>query len=86
MDGEAACRRPQRMPGKSEGPAGRTNRNRSCGTYPDGPRITLLTETEVSSGGELDVENVEGGETYLGEGRLHLRKTIRIIRGRPTGT
>ena len=41
----------------------------------DGPSTTLLTETEVSSVGELDVENVEGGETYIRAGRIHLRKT-----------
>ena len=35
----------------------------------------ILTKTEVSSGGELDVENVKGGETYLGAGILHIRDT-----------
>ena len=70
----------------SEGPAGRTTSNRPCSTWPDGPSTTLLAETEVSSRGELDLENVEGGDTYLGVGRLHLRDIIRLLHDRPTVT
>ena len=74
-DEEAACRQPQRLPVKSEGPARRTTSNRPRGTWPHGPSTTMITKTEVSSGGELDVENVKGGETYLGAGILHIRDT-----------
>ena len=84
--GEAACRRPQRLPRKSEGPVGRTIINRPRGTWPDGSITTILTKTKVSRGGELDVENLEGGETYLGAERLHLRDMRRLLHGRPTGT
>ena len=85
-DVEATCWQPQRLPGKSEGPAGRTTSNRPRRIWHDGPINTLLTKTEVLSGGELDVENVEGGETYLEDGILHLRDTRPLIHGRPTGT
>ena len=46
-DGEAACRRHQRLPGKSEGPAGRTTSNLPCGIWPEKPSTTLLTKTEL---------------------------------------
>ena len=37
--------------------------------------------------GELDVVNVEGGETYIGTGKLHLRdEKTRLLHGRPTVT
>ena len=72
-DGETSCWQPQYLPGKSEGTAGITTRNLTRSTWPDGPITSLITETEVLSGGELDVENVEVGETYLGAWRLHLR-------------
>ena len=85
-DGEADYQQPQCLTGKFEGPAGRTTGNRPCGTWPDIPSKTLLIETEVSRGGELDVENVEGRGTYLGAAILYLRYMIRIIHGRPTGT
>ena len=84
--GGNSCRKPQFLPGKSEGPAERTTSNRPCGTWPDGPSTTLLTETELSSGGELDVDNVDEGGTYLGAGRLHPRDMRRLLHGRPTGT
>ena len=85
-DGEAACRQPQRLPGKSEGPAVRTTSNRPRGIWPYGPSTIVLAETEVSRIGELDVKNLEGGETYLGAGRLYLRDTRRPLHGRPTVT
>ena len=65
---------------------GRTTSDRPCEIFPDGPSTTLLTETEVSSRGELDVDNVEGGETYLGAGILHIMYTRRLLCGRPTVT
>ena len=71
-DGEAACPRPQHLPGKSEGPMGGTASDRPRGTWPDRSSTTLRTETEVSVRGELDVVNVEGGGKYLGTGGLHI--------------
>ena len=85
-DEEASCWRPQCLPGKSEGTAGRTTRNRPRRRWPDGPITTLLTKTEVLRGGQLDVDIVEGGETYLGAGRLYLREMRRLLHGRPTVT
>ena len=86
-DGEAACPRPQHLPGKSEGPMGGTASDRPRGTWPDRSSTTLRTETEVSVRGELDVVNVEGGETYIGTGKLHLRdEKTRLLHGRPTVT
>ena len=85
-DEEDACRRHQRLPGKYEGPTRRTTSDRPRGIWTDGPSTTIFTETELLIGGELDVENVDGGETYLGVGRLYLRDMRRLIHGRPTGT
>ena len=78
---------PQRLPGKSEGPTGGTTGDHSRGTWTDGSSKTLLTETEVTDVGELDVDNVEVGKTYLRMGRLHIRDdTTRILHGSPKGT
>ena len=85
-DEEADCCQPKTLPVKSEGPTGRTASNSPRRIWPDRLSTTLLTKTEVSSGGELGVENVEGGETYIGAGRLHLRDTRRLLHGRPTGS
>ena len=52
---------------------GGTTSDRTCGTCTDRSSKTLLTEMEVLDRGELDVDNVEGGETFLGKGRIHLR-------------
>ena len=49
--------------------------------------MTLCTETEVLGRGELDVDNVEGEETYLRTGILHLRDNmVRILHDMPTGS
>ena len=86
-DGKYACWRPQRLPGKSEGPKGGTTSDRPCRTWTDGSSTTLLTKTEVLVGGELDVENVEIGENYLGTGKPHIREnTTRILHGIHKGT
>ena len=83
--GEASGWLPQLLPDKSEGPTGGTTRDLPRGTWTDGSIKTLLSETELSEGGELDVENVEVGETYLGTGGLHLwDDTTRLLHGRPT--
>ena len=63
---------------------GRRTSDRPRGIWPDIPSTTLLTKTEVLSGGELYVDNVEEGETYLGTGRLHISNTRRHFHGRPT--
>ena len=55
---EVDCRQPQRMPEKYEGPTGRKTSDRLRGIWPDRPSTTLFTETEVSSRGELEMENV----------------------------
>ena len=84
---EAACRKPQLLPGKSEVPKGGTTSDRPCGTWPDGSSMALLTKTEVTGGGKLGVENVEGGDTYIGTGGLNIvRDTTRLLLGKPKGT
>ena len=72
-DGETACWRPRLLPRKSEEPTGGTTGYRLHRKWPDQSSTALRTKTEVSGGGELDVDNVEGGENYLVMGRLHLR-------------
>ena len=85
--GEASFWRSQRLPGKSEGPKGVTSSNCRRQIWPDGSSTTLLTKTEVLGGGELDVENVEGGDNYFRTWRLNLREdTKRLLHGRLKGT
>ena len=49
--------------------------------------MALLTKTEVTGGGKLGVENVEGGDTYIGTGGLNIvRDTTRLLLGKPKGT
>ena len=67
-DGEAYFWRPQRLTGKSEGLTVGTTSDCPRGTWPDGSSTTLCTEMGVWGGEELDVENVEVGETYLRTG------------------
>ena len=79
--------RPQRLPGKSEGPTGGTTSDRPRGIWPDRSSNIILNRTEISNRGELEVDNVKGGETYLGTGRLHLRdNTTQFLQCMPTGT
>ena len=81
--GEAASRRPQRLPGKSEVPKGGTPSDCPSGTWPDGSSATLRTKTDFPGRGELDVENMERRDTYLGTGGIHIRyDTTRILHGR----
>ena len=63
--GEADSWRPQFLPRKSGGPKGGATSDRPRGLWPDISGTTLRTKTEVPGGGELDVENVERGGTYL---------------------
>ena len=71
--GEADSWQPQILTGKSKGLKGGAPSDRPRGPWPDKSVATLRTKTEVPGGGELDVENVERGETYLGTGGLHIR-------------
>ena len=86
-NGNDAGRKPQCLPSKSEVTTGGKNSDHPRGTWPDGSSMTLCTETEVLGRGELDVDNVEGEETYLRTGILHLRDNmVRILHDMPTGS
>ena len=77
--GEAASCRYKRLPGTSKGPKGGEPNKRHSGPWTDISGTTLYAKTEVPSGGELDVENVERGETYLGKGGLNIKEDTDIF-------
>ena len=78
---EDASRKSQRLPGKYKGPKGGAPTNPHRGPWPDRSGTTLCTQMEILIGGEPTVANVEGGETYLRAGGIHIRDvTIRFLK------
>ena len=77
--GEAASRQSQCLPGKSERPKGGAPSDHHRGPWPDRSGTTLRTKTEVLIGGQLDLDNVERREIYLGTGGLHIRDETTIF-------
>ena len=64
------------MPGPSEGSKGGAPIYRHRDPWAGKSGTEFNAKTEVSSGGKLDVEDVERGETYIGTGGIYTREKM----------
>ena len=77
--GDDASRIPQCQPGTTKRPTGGVICNNHCELWAVRPVTALHPKTEVTSGGKLDVEDVERMETYIGTRELHTRDESEVF-------
>ena len=77
--GEAASWRPQHLPGTTKGPKGEGPCDFHREPWAVRPVTEFCAKTEVASGGKLDVEDVERGETHIRTKGLHPRDKTEVF-------